>query len=644
MHSFEDLLTHYVLQEAISLKNAKKKGLTKKYSGAYNDRLNEVFGGKNRIFLNLKIDYSNMDSPLMKSINSLLYHHDYSIDSMLGYINGIAYKVKHDTMELDKKNPVKIGKLLQKFEADGQIEVTDRKDGKKTTKWITGKPLLHEFKNDPIRSSNGEFLIVISRHPYDVAGASTDRSWTSCMDLGLPRINYPKTRPNEGINRRYIPKDIQEGTLVAYVVTKDELYIGPNGEPKVKLVRPLSRMLMKPHNSDVGSVYAVGKMYGSQYPEFYQKVKEWTSKNLNNKLTGGEKIYKNRNLYDDNDTPVDFKFNSGNTIADEVLTDKLNHNNEKELGNELTFTTEGNNIVTVEIDMKFEFGEDIVKPFSELTDFKRHNIKDIYSPIEKALASVVYDSLNIGKYDNTYPEIDMVSQGDGMDVTIKFYINVYSGDDKHIDNIDDETIGDIINDSLRNFQNFNYKELKRELYQICKQYDWSGEEQRHAAEIEKYISQYSQAVNTSLSGLIPDIGIVSKLNIISPEKMASYGNDEMVKYVKEMSKIRQALSRIVSIKTNNFDRTIPYMISREESYQKRVHQIFQQWFLNNLKIDLRKYSDQMGDMWRANVVMGMKNKIPDEDFENLFDVREEIFNIDANIERLIGHNPNDVKI
>lgn len=32
MNLFEDLLSHYVLQEAISLKNAKKKLLSKKYS------------------------------------------------------------------------------------------------------------------------------------------------------------------------------------------------------------------------------------------------------------------------------------------------------------------------------------------------------------------------------------------------------------------------------------------------------------------------------------------------------------------------------------------------------------------------------------------------------------------------------------
>jgi len=176
MNSFEELLFHPVLQEAISLKNAKKKLLSKKYSGAYNDRLDEVFGGKNRIISRITIDYSNLDSPLMKKISSKLYEHMYVIPSMVEYIKGMAYKKIGQYGDVDYKNPVKIGKLLQKFEADGQIEVTDRKDGKKTTKWITGKPLLHEFKTDPIRSSNGEFLLVISIHPYDIAGASTDRS------------------------------------------------------------------------------------------------------------------------------------------------------------------------------------------------------------------------------------------------------------------------------------------------------------------------------------------------------------------------------------------------------------------------------------------------------------------------------------
>jgi hypothetical protein len=308
------------LMEAISLGDAKKHKLSKKHSGAYDKVLDEVFGGKNRIMMPLNIDYSEMSEthPIFKKIDELLDKHGYTIGNMKNYIDGMATKYKYGEdggMILDSKNPVKIGKLLQKFEEDGEIEVTDRKDGKKTTKTVVGKPLLHEFKNDPLRATNGEFLIVISRHPYDVAGSSTDRSWTSCMNLGLGGINYPNK--TQGVNRGYVTNDIKEGTLVAYVVTKNELFKGAGGEDKVKLQKPLSRILIKPHNSDVGNVYTIGMMYGNHYPEFYEKVKEWITDKLNHKAKNADNINARRNmdLYPDSDKPVGFEMKS---ISEEV--------------------------------------------------------------------------------------------------------------------------------------------------------------------------------------------------------------------------------------------------------------------------------------------------------------------------------------
>jgi hypothetical protein len=643
MNSFDQLINYYQISEAISLRNAKKRKLSKKYSGAYNDRMNQIFGNKNRILSKINIDYSNLDSPLFKKIDAFLDSHEYTIYDMSSYIKGLAYKYKYDNNDnlvIDRKNPVKIGKLLQKYEPDGQIEVTNRVNGKKTTKEIVGKPLLHEFKNDPLRATNGEFIVVISRHPYDISGASTDRSWTSCMDLGLPRINYPNTKQNYGVNRKYIPNDIKEGTLVAYVVSKDELYKGANGEDKVKLQKPLSRILIKPHNSDVGKVYTIGQLYGSKYPEFYQTIKEWVSKNLNNKLTGDEKIYKNTALYNDSDVPVGFDFNTGNSIADEIMNEKLGYHNEKELGNQITFETSGQGLVDINMNIEFQFGQDIVRPFKELIDFKKHDISKIYSPIERALASVVFDELHIGQYSNIYPTIDMISLGEGIDVNINFSISVYTADDKFVDN---DYIGDQLDHHLNGLKNFNYKNLKTKLYKICSQYDWSAEEQRYNAEINKYVSHYHLLMD-KLPELVPDIELISKLNIVSPEKMISYGNEEMVRYAKEISKIRQVFVRIVSIKTHSFDTHIPYMISKEETYKTQVQQIIQQWFLKTLKIDLRKYSDRMSDMWRYKKIRDMQGKIPDEDYQNLLDIQHELFPIDSSIERLIGHNPNDVKI
>jgi hypothetical protein len=300
------------IMEAISLGDVRKHKLSKKHSGAYDEILDEVFGGKNRIILPFQIDHSNLNNAhmLFLKIDEFLDKHGYSVETIKDYIDGKAIKFKIDSDGkhiYDKKNPVKIGKLLQKYEEDGEIEVTSRKDGVKTTKKVIGKPLLHEFKNDPIRSANGEFLIVISRHPYDVAGSSTDRSWTSCINLGLEGVHYPTKE--RGVNRRYVMNDVSEGTLVAYVVSKDELYKGAGGEDKVKLQRPLSRILIKPHNSDIGKVYTIGNMYGGDYSEFYDVVKKWISENLNAKAAKVNNINAKRNpkLYSDWDKPVGFK-------------------------------------------------------------------------------------------------------------------------------------------------------------------------------------------------------------------------------------------------------------------------------------------------------------------------------------------------
>jgi hypothetical protein len=372
------------IMEAISLGDVKKHKLSKKHSGAYDEVLDEVFGGKNRIMMPLNIDYSTIDNAhlLFLKIDEFLNKHGYSVETLKDYIDGKAVKFKVDSdgkYIYDDKNPVKIGKLLQKYEEDGEIEVTERKDGKKTTKTVVGKPLLHEFKNDPIRASNGEFLIVISRHPYDVAGSSTDRSWTSCMDLGLKRINYPKNKKNEGVNRRFVSADITEGTLVAYVVTKNELFKGVGGEDKVKLQKPLSRILIKPNESKVGKLYSIGMMYGSSYPEFYQKVKEWITEKLNNKLEDSDqKVNSNRNLYYDGDAPVGFKFDDVGGIkalkkyASEIskISDTANVWIERE---------EGEFVFNINIDFTIDVSNCGVSNIEEFPEDVYEQIYDIFS-------------------------------------------------------------------------------------------------------------------------------------------------------------------------------------------------------------------------------------------------------------------------
>jgi hypothetical protein len=644
---FKDLTINHIVSEAISLKHAKKHGLTKKRSGAYGEVLDEVFNNKNRLIFPFTIDYSNLSvqHPIFKKIDELLDKHGYTIGNMKNYIDGMAtkYKYREDGgMILDSKNPVKIGKLLQKYEEDGKIEVTDRKDGKKTTKTVVGKPLLHEFKNDPIRAFNGEFLIVISRHPYDVAGASTDRSWTSCMDLGLPRINYPNTKQNDGINRKYIPKDIEEGTLVAYVVTKDELFKGGGGEDKVKLEKPLSRILIKPHNSDVGKVYSIGKKYGAPYPEFTMKVKEWVSKSLNDKIRLASKIpkvYKNPRLYNDGDDPVDFEFNTGNEVADGVINDALNNNNEKELGNQITFeTTMGRLSVEFEIHVDIDFEKDIVKPFDDLTDMYQSSISRIESKIEKMVATAIFKQLTGSQY--VGPSITVDSTGEGIEITINFIIQTQGEEDKYVD---EDYIWDTLYYGTEWLKNFDYKELKNNLYTIISTYDWNEHENDKNNAITKSLQNYREGLGSMLNSNVA-LHLLKPLQPITPENLLKTGTENINLYYKNIINARRELT-IIQNKIQAFEQTMPMSLRRHENYTRQKHVIFDEWIKKHA-VDLGKFIKFTDSSWSAKILIDLsnQNKYDKEDIETLKDIYHEINLMERYIIFLIGDDQTDVKI
>lgn len=168
------------------------------------------------------------------------------------YLAGIA------TKSGDPKRQIKIGKILK----DPEIQ--------------------NKFANDPQRraSKSAEFYIVISRHPYDIAGMSTDRGWKSCMNL------------KDGVNRHYVPIDVKEGTIIAYVVKADDKNINS----------PVGRVLIKPFvNTEKPSEIAFGvenRVYGTDVPGFRHQVVEWAdSVNNSHDLSGIFEL--NKKLYND---------------------------------------------------------------------------------------------------------------------------------------------------------------------------------------------------------------------------------------------------------------------------------------------------------------------------------------------------------
>lgn len=76
--------------------------------------------------------------------------------------------------------------------------------------------------------------VVISRDAMDIAKMSADRRWKSCMS-------------KEGCNHRFVPEEIEAGTIVAYLVHKDDSDIE----------YPLMRVLLKPYLNEKGEAILV---------------------------------------------------------------------------------------------------------------------------------------------------------------------------------------------------------------------------------------------------------------------------------------------------------------------------------------------------------------------------------------------------
>ena len=305
-----------LINEAIPLKTIKKKKWSKKYSPAYkSSKLNELFGEKDRLVLPIDLQDSeviNKSNPLLDKIWNMLYDNfQVTIRTREDYIQGVAFK----PLDNQRKQPYRIGKLLNKLAASN----------------AEARELYEAFRDDPMRTSkkSQDFFVVISRHPYDLAGMSTDRNWTSCMNLGTKNIQYKDKSNSAGINKHFVPHDIDSGSLIAYLVSGEDVH--PNG--KMAIQKPLARILLKPHvntsdKSDV--VYSLGRTYGVSVSSFKDFVSSWLKENTN-KDTKDKSYSMVKGLYNDGDDAVNFKKveNSDNQVR-VALENELGYSNTDE--------------------------------------------------------------------------------------------------------------------------------------------------------------------------------------------------------------------------------------------------------------------------------------------------------------------------
>lgn len=146
--------------------------------------------------------------------------------------------------------------------------------------------LMNLFSTSSIRNmkdEGNEFLIVLSDLPKDIAMMSTDRGWTSCMNL------------DEGAQADDVYCEVEQGGIVAYL-------IGANDKD---IKNPYARLLIKRFDNKAGQSYAIPekKVYGNTVPGFAEEVQD-----VINKLQG--------------DIPVGYYDLSGN-YSDTLAENKL---------------------------------------------------------------------------------------------------------------------------------------------------------------------------------------------------------------------------------------------------------------------------------------------------------------------------------
>jgi hypothetical protein len=222
-----------IINEAIPYSIAKKylelnrNPIIKKYIDDMFNKLKELPRARLLDKTGDRVAFPYKQIDLENEISKMLKNNKYKL---IDFNNNEALSIKNTIGE--KPQPIKISKALT---------IISKKN-------IEAERLLKLYnytRSQSIKDEDSEFMIVFSRKKYDLAGMTYGRSWPSnCMHL------------TDGVNKEFILKDIESGTIICYLITKDD----------INIENPIGRILIKPFvnvddESDV-ILYPETKTYG----------------------------------------------------------------------------------------------------------------------------------------------------------------------------------------------------------------------------------------------------------------------------------------------------------------------------------------------------------------------------------------------
>lgn len=211
------------------------------------------FDESNRVYFYLTSERLDKDD---KEVVEYLAEEGYEI---IDYRKGLARRKGFE-------RNIGIGKLLNRLEKKELKKTTEKhqkgeifylsRESKKAKKFF--EDIRQLFNSSPYRGSGKNLVVVISQDAHDIAKMSTERRWTSCMELG------------SGDNYNNIFCEIERGGLVAYLTNP-----GDNN-----IENPLARIHIRRFTNAEGKNLAVPEesVYGIEVPGFPQAVVSWLAK------------------------------------------------------------------------------------------------------------------------------------------------------------------------------------------------------------------------------------------------------------------------------------------------------------------------------------------------------------------------------
>jgi hypothetical protein len=263
-------------------------------------------------------NFGEISQAMGKTIQSGIFSKEEALD--------ISSKMGLDLVETSNKGGVSICKIIDynKFLKEQGSEIRAVRIGQILQR-LKNDELSKLFTSDEKRKAivsteDEELMVVISRHPYDIAGSDTDRDWTNCMTIGSDKSNrltslmdeleIAKKKGDEkeiyglerkingykknGENVKYLIHEVKEGSLISYLIRASDKNIES----------PLAVLNIKPFQNKKNIILsASSNMYGIWREDFKNKVDNILGEYFNKNVKGG-KFTINKKVYGDTDSSV----------------------------------------------------------------------------------------------------------------------------------------------------------------------------------------------------------------------------------------------------------------------------------------------------------------------------------------------------